>query len=40
MPKGNAGAGILSHILISKFVDHLPFYRQVQMFSIPSANYI
>ena len=32
IPKGNAGAGILSHILISKFVDHLPFYRQVQMF--------
>lgn len=32
IPKGNAGAGLLSHILISKFVDHLPFYRQVQMF--------
>jgi len=32
IPKGNADAGLLSHILISKFVDHLPFYRQVQMF--------
>lgn len=32
IPKGNAGAGILAHILVSKFVDHLPFYRQVQMF--------
>ena len=32
IPKGNAGAGILAHILISKFVDHLPFYRQVQIF--------
>lgn len=32
IPKGNAGPGILAHILISKFVDHLPFYRQVQMF--------
>lgn len=32
IPKGNAGAGLLSHILISKFVDHLPFYRQAQMF--------
>lgn len=32
IPKGNAGAGLLAHILISKFVDHLPFYRQVQMF--------
>jgi len=32
IPKGNAGPGLLSHIFISKFVDHLPFYRQVQMF--------
>lgn len=32
IPKGNAGAGILAHILISKFVDHLPFYRQAQIF--------
>jgi transposase len=32
IPKGNAGASVISHIIISKFVDHLPFYRQVQMF--------
>jgi len=32
IPKGNAGAGLLAHILVSKFVDHLPFYRQVKMF--------
>ena len=32
IPKGNASAGLLAHILISKFVDHLPFYRQVQIF--------
>src|SRR5690606_33237387 len=32
IPKGNAGAGLLAHILVSKFVDHLPFYRQVQIF--------
>lgn len=32
IPRGNAGAGLLSHLIISKFVDHLPFYRQVQMF--------
>ena len=32
IPRGNAGAGLLSHLLISKFVDHLPFYRQVQQF--------
>lgn len=32
IPRGNAGAGLLSHLLVSKFVDHLPFYRQVQQF--------
>ena len=28
--KGIAGPGLLAHILISKFVDHLPLYRQQQ----------
>lgn len=32
IPKGNAGAGLLAYLQISKFIDHLPFYRQVQMF--------
>lgn len=32
IPKGNAGASMISHLLVSKFVDHLPFFRQVQMF--------
>ena len=32
IPKGNAGASMLAHIMVSKFVDHLPFYRQVQIF--------
>lgn len=32
IPKGNAGPGLLAHLLVSKFVDHLPFYRQVQQF--------
>ena len=32
IPKGNAGPSMLAHILVSKFVDHLPFYRQVQIF--------
>jgi len=32
IPKGNAGASMLAHILVNKFVDHLPFYRQVQIF--------
>lgn len=39
--KGNAGAGLLSHVCVSKFVDHLPFYRQAQLFKrdkIPIAE--
>ena len=38
IPKGNAGASILSHILVSKFVDHQPFYRQVQIFKRQDLN--
>jgi len=32
IPKSNAGASLLAHILISKFTDHLPFYRIRQQF--------
>jgi transposase/gamma-glutamylcyclotransferase (GGCT)/AIG2-like uncharacterized protein YtfP len=32
IPKSNAGAGLIAYILVSKFVDHLPFYRQRQIF--------
>ncbi len=32
IPKGNASASLLSFILISKFVDHLPLYRLLQIF--------
>jgi len=32
IPRGNAGAGLLSHILVSKYCDHLPLYRQIQQF--------
>ena len=32
IPKGNAGPSMISHLLVSKFVDHQPFYRQVQIF--------
>lgn len=32
IPSGNAGPGLLAYLMISKYVDHLPFYRQVQMF--------
>lgn len=32
LPKSNAGPGLLAHIMVSKFVDHLPFYRQINIF--------
>lgn len=32
LPKSNAGASLLAHIMVSKYVDHLPFYRQIQIF--------
>jgi len=32
IPKGNAGAGLLAYLTVSKFEDHLPFYRLAKMF--------
>lgn len=32
LPKSYAEASLLAHIFISKFIDHLPFYRQRQIF--------
>jgi transposase len=32
IPKSNATAGLLSHILLSKYQYHLPLYRQCEMF--------
>jgi len=32
IPKSYAEASLLTHIFISKFIDHLPFYRQRQIF--------
>lgn len=32
IPRGMVGPGLLAHLIISKYADHLPFYRQVQMF--------
>ena len=32
VPKCQAGASLLSHILVSKYVDHIPFYRLRQQF--------
>lgn len=30
--KGIPSAGLLAHLLLSKFIDHLPYYRQIKMF--------
>lgn len=32
LPKSNAGPSLLAHLLVSKYQDHLPFYRQIEMF--------
>lgn len=33
IPYSNAGASMLAHLIVSKFVDHLPFYRIAKMFA-------
>jgi len=44
LPKSIAEAGLLSSIIVNKFVDHLPFYRQIERFKrehklpIPSST--
>lgn len=32
LPRSNAGASLLAQIMVGKFIDHLPFYRQIQQF--------
>jgi transposase len=32
VPRGNAGASMIAHILLSEFCDHLPYYRQSKIF--------
>lgn len=31
LPKSGLGAGLLAHVIVSKFVDHLPLHRQEQI---------
>ena len=31
--RGQAGAGLLAHVLVSKYCDHLPLYRQSQIYA-------
>jgi hypothetical protein len=32
LPKSSVGAPLLSYLLMSKYQDHLPFYRQIEIF--------
>lgn len=32
IPRGNAGPGLLAHIIVAKYADHLPLYRQSVMY--------
>ena len=31
--RGRPGAGLLAHVLVNKYADHLPLYRQSQIFA-------
>lgn len=31
--RGLAGPGLLAHVMVSKFVDHLPLYRQSEIYA-------
>ena len=33
LPKTNAGPDLLAHVVVNKYVDHLPLYRQAQRFA-------
>ena len=33
VPRGKAGPGLLAHVVVSKFADHLPLYRQSQIYA-------
>jgi transposase len=33
LPKAIAGSSVITHLLVSKYVDHLPLYRQLNPFS-------
>lgn len=38
LPKAIVGAGLLAQIMIDKYVDHLPLYRQVERFKREGVN--
>ena len=36
--RGRAGAGLLAHIVVSKYDDHLPLYRQAEIYARDSVS--
>jgi transposase len=36
--RGRAGAGLLAYIAVSKYDDHLPLYRQAEIFAREGVN--
>ena len=38
IPRSMVGPGLLAHVLVSKFDDHLPLYRQNEIFARMGAN--
>lgn len=39
IPRSIAGPALLAHVLVSKFCDHLPLYRQSAIY-VPGVNYL
>ncbi|MEJ1746598.1 transposase, partial [Escherichia coli] len=33
IPRGIAGAGLLAHVMVSKFCDHIPLHRQSRIYA-------
>ncbi len=38
--RGLAGPGLLAHVLVAKYADHLPLYRQAEIYSGRESNWI
>jgi len=38
IPRGFAGPGLLAHVLVSKYADHLPLYRQSEIYARASIE--
>jgi len=38
IPRGVAGAGLLAHVMVSKFCDHIPLHRQSRIYARDGVN--